>query len=452
MKHQNLHPTETIIACATPPGSGGVAVIRLSGGGVRRLAIRLHSQGQVALERPRELIFGTILAGKKPIDQGLIVFMPAPHSYTGEDIIELQTHGSPAVVAATIAAGQAAGAHLAEPGEFTKRAYLNGQLDLAQAEAVAEVIAADTQAALALSQSQLAGALSRQIEELRGDVVAIVAELSAWLDFSEEDLADIDRFELTARIENIAQTIDRLVGHAKQGAVVRDGLLVALIGLPNAGKSSLLNALSGYSRAIVTEIPGTTRDTLAERIEVNGLGVRLIDTAGVSATKDRVEELGVRRALDAAQTAGLILLCASSDQDISRFGPALAKVTAPMLGVQTKVDIAKGKIEWPVTPLSIIKTSAKKGSGLNELRQAIYEMALGGNSELPLTASQRHIEAMAKAYEYLTETLEALDQDAPLDVIAGHLTLAAESLATIAGVNVSREVIDSIFSRFCIGK
>jgi tRNA modification GTPase len=447
---------DTIAAIATPVGVGGIGVIRISGAKSREILERLHDRGLEAATHPRTMALGRILDGGTVLDQGLAVFMPNPRSYTGEDTAELQLHGGSTIMNSVLQATLRAGARLAAPGEFTQRAFLNGKLDLAQAEAVADVITADSTAALRLAQTQLGGELSRRVDDLRAQIVGIIAELSAWLDFGDEDIGDVDRKDLVARVEHIRSILADWIAQSKQGRVMREGIVAAIVGLPNAGKSSLMNALVGYERAIVTDIAGTTRDTLEEVIEVDGVAVRLVDTAGMVQTTNRVEGIGVERAIKAAHSADIILVASHPGQkpaDLADQIAALGKVMAPIVAVQTQIDAHRGDVSWPFTPLTTIKTSAITGEGLSELRKVISQAILiGSSAEVPLVANIRHIEVLNEAYSLLTGALEAIDQEAPYDIVVGQLQLSAESLAGITGVGVNQEVINAIFSNFCIGK
>ncbi len=443
---------ETIVALATPSGAGGIAIIRISGPDSAAVIRRIHSRADQAISSPRTLVLGRLLSDGSAIDQGLVVYMPGPKSYTGEDVAELQVHTSPAIIKLLLEAAVQFGSRLAEPGEFTKRAYLNGKLDLAQAEAVADVIAASSTSAVKLATAQLAGSLSRQVGEQRAALVGIVAMLVANLDFGEEDIPDIDADELLADLQRIQATMNSWLASSKQGMIMRHGLAVAIVGLPNAGKSSLLNALIGYERAIVTNIAGTTRDTLEEQIEIDGLAVRIVDTAGLTETSDVVEGIGVARAHLAAEEADLVLLCAAADQDLGqlKFKPPKG---IPMIGVQTKIDELSGAIGWPKSVEKSVATSAKTGQGLDELRHVISQAAgETGSGEMPVLANLRHIEAVRESLGYLEQTIQALEDEAPLDIVAGELTLAAEALSSIVGENVGKEIIDAVFSKFCIGK
>lgn len=448
---------DTIVALATPPGAGGIAVIRLSGPKAFRVAREIHSRAEGAEQKPRELVMGWAVDGDQRIDQSLAVFFPSPQSYTGEDVVELQLHGSMAAAGQIIDAACKQGARLAEPGEFTKRAYLNGKLDLVQAEAVADVINADTEAALRQAETKASGTVSKQLVALRQQIVGLVARLSADLDFGDEDLPDVDMLGLAGEVRAIRGQVADWLSQVQAAKLIHDGIRVAILGLPNAGKSSLLNALVGFERAIVTEVAGTTRDTLEERLVINGVGVVFVDTAGLRTSQDTIEAMGVARSHAASRQADVILLAASADQpsaelrrEVTRLGLAS---DLPLVAVQTKHDAFPKAISWPLAAPKVLKTSAVTGAGLSDLRQAICEVGIGTiNQETAVITSARQVACLQDCQRELARALAAIESGAPGDVVAGELTLAAEQLGGLLGQSVSQEVINEIFSKFCIGK
>ncbi len=444
---------DTIVALATPPGSGGIAIIRLSGPLARQIALAIHSRGEKAVARPRELVLGQARVGDRHLGDALVVYMPGPHSYTGEDVTELHLHGGPALVQAVLEAATQSGARLAAPGEFTKRAFLLGKLDLAQAEAVADIIAADSSEAATLASSQLAGALSERVRRIRDLLVHAAAALAANLDFGDEDVSDVDEHVLSTELAAALSELASWLADAPRGAIIREGFRVALVGLPNAGKSSLLNSLVGYDRAIVTNIAGTTRDTLEETISLDGLAVRLTDTAGIRHTENQVEKLGVALAHRTASQAQLILLLCPADQDPAALVADLPKRT-PIIGIQTQIDRLPDQLAWPASISASIATSVTTGQGLEELRGAIRQAALGTTATTvpPVLANLRHAGAVKLASDHLHSAMEALAGHGPHDIIAGEITLAADALGQITGESIHADVIDAIFRNFCIGK
>ncbi len=461
---------DTIVALATPPGRGGIAVIRLSGPQAEAISLSLHNRSKLAWQRPRELILGSAQSNDEAIDQALVVAMPAPNSYTGEDVVELQLHASTAVVEKLISGAMAAGARLAEPGEFTKRAYLNGKLDLMQAEAVADLIDANTEAALLLAERKVSGVVSRQIEQVRGDIVDLIAKISANLDFGEEDIPDLDPATIATDLQGLQNVISLWLDNAKTALIAKDGLRVAIVGLPNAGKSSLLNALVGYERAIVADLAGTTRDTLEESISIHGLGVVFVDTAGLREAAEIVEQQGVARSQAQSRQADVLLVAASAEQNmgqlLEQFESLRLTPGTPVIGVQTKIDMADDAppsrlktqdprlgIAWPFKPTVVIQTSAKTGKGLDNLRQKLYQIGTGSvKVESAFVTSARQLNGLKEANEGLGRASHALHDGAPFDVLAGELTIAAEKLSGLLGESVNKAVIDQIFSNFCIGK
>ncbi|WP_088287276.1 tRNA uridine-5-carboxymethylaminomethyl(34) synthesis GTPase MnmE [Ideonella sp. A 288] len=461
---------DPIAAIATAPGRGAVGIVRVSGQGLGPLAAALCGRALA----PRHATYTPFLdAGGRAIDQGLGLYFPAPHSYTGEDVIELQAHGGPVVLQLLLARClQAAaeadpatgrprlpGLRLAEPGEFTERAFLNDKIDLAQAEAVADLIEASTEAAARSAGRSLSGEFSREIDLLRQRIVNLRLLVEATLDFPEEEIDFLQkadaRGQLTAILSGLANVLDR----AHQGALLREGLQVVLAGQPNVGKSSLLNALAGAELAIVTPIPGTTRDKVSETIQIEGVPLHIVDTAGLrSGEVDEVERIGIARSWQAIGEADAVIFLhdltrrgepgyeAAEDEIADRLAPAADG--ARLIHVHNKADAAG------TAPGDGLAISARTGAGLDALRAALLQRAgWHANPEGVYTARKRHVQALQRCQAHLQAAADHADQqDAALDLFAEELRLAHDALAEITGAFTSDDLLGEIFGRFCIGK
>jgi len=471
-----------IVAVATASGRGAVGIVRVSGKGLMPLAEALCGR---ALS-PRVATYGPFKdASGEALDHGLALYFPGPHSYTGEDVLELQGHGGPVVMQLLLARCLAAaaerdpatgrerlpGLRLAEPGEFTQRAFLNDKIDLAQAEAIADLIDASTEAAARSASRSLGGAFSKEIEALRDQLVNLRMLVEATLDFPEEEIDFLEKANARGRLDTLAATLDGVLAQARQGALLREGLQVVLAGQPNAGKSSLLNALAGAELAIVTPIAGTTRDKVSETIQIEGVPLHVIDTAGLRAdheASDEAERIGMARSWEAIGAADAVLFLhdltrvseaayAQADAEIASRLPA----GVPVVHVFNKLDA--GEAAAQATHLATVRAqaeahvlslSARTGEGLATLRQTLLELAgWQAAAEGVFIARQRHVQALRVARSHLEQAqAHAAVQDGALDLLAEELRLTHNALGTITGAFSADDLLGEIFTRFCIGK
>ncbi len=467
--------SEIIAAVATPPGEGGIAVIRASGQGVRRIAARIFrpASGRDMMRGSGYSVhYGEILDEKtsEVADDGLLTLFVAPRSYTGEDAMEISCHGGRATTARVLEIVLNAGARLAEPGEFTLRAFMNGRIDLAQAEAVADLIRAKTESAQKLARRQLEGSLSVAVQKLRGELIGILAAIEVTIDFSEE-VGDLDYALLLVRISNVREETERLLGTADQGRILREGLRVALVGKPNVGKSSLFNALLGSNRSIVTHAPGTTRDLLEETANIEGVPLILIDLAGIREADDLAERLGVERAVAAAERSDLILFLTDAQQGVAPEDEEVIRLLSRLsetrtIAVVNKIDSASddrvseiiGEVRKRFEARKFCAVSAKTGVGLHELKRAMLEVAAGerfgaeGASDSVVVANVRHKQALTEANNSLLEAEKTAQMELPGDFIVIDVRGALDALGSVTGENVSDEIIHRIFHDFCVGK
>lgn len=456
--------SDLIAAVATPPGTGGVGILRLSGPGAAQAAARVFCpKGTRALpDAPdRQLLYGTLLdqAGQA-LDTGLAFVSRAPHSYTGEETAELQCHGSPMVLSLVLDALFAAGARQARAGEFTQRAFLNGKLDLTQAEAVIDLIEAETPAAARQAAGQLTGALSRRIDAIYSGLTDVMAHFCAVLDYPDEDLDPFQTQQLQEALQTQEDALTALLRTSRRGRLLSQGLTCVLLGRPNAGKSSLLNALAGYERAIVTPIPGTTRDTVEETVTVGGTLLRLIDTAGLRDTPDRVEQMGVERSRAAMESAELILVLWDSSSPVTQEDGELlsqAMSLAPTVLVRSKSDLLSAPLPLlslaPMPP--VVELSARTGQGLEELEQAIRSALprqTGEEAYGELLTNARQEEAASRALERLEGAQAGLSAGVTPDALLTDVEEALSALGELTGASVREDITDRIFQRFCVGK
>ena len=440
---------DTIVAIATPPGRGGIGVVRISGVEAQRVAAQLTNLPSL---EPRHATLTTVV-GATLHDQAIVTFFPRPASYTGEDVVEISAHGSPVVLRSIVRAALDAGARLAEPGEFTLRAHLHGRLDLVQAEAVGDLIDAVTPLQARAAFDQLDGTLTTRIRELEAALFDLSARLEASLDFPEEGYHFVEPGQVGKEIACIAGRIEALLRDARRGRLVREGARVAVIGTPNVGKSTLFNALAGASRAIVTDIPGTTRDLVTEVIDLDGVPVTLVDTAGLRGDAvDAVEDEGMKRTRGTAAVADLLVVVldrsrALTDEDHAVIAEACAR---PRILVASKADLPPA---WSVGE-DTLAISAVNGSGLSELRSRIWS-ALCANEpdrDAPAITNVRHVALLERAQEALRRAIEAAAAAAPEEFVTADIREAREALEEITGTRTAEETLAAIFTRFCIGK
>jgi len=439
----NLVAPGTIAAVATPAGRGGIGIVRVSGPAVPAIASAVLG----ALPEPRRATHRDFLDARGArLDEGLALYFQAPHSYTGESVLELQGHGGVVVMQEVLAAVLDAGARLAEPGEFTRRAFLNGKLDLAQAEAVADLIDAASREAARSALRSLAGEFSAAIRALVDQLTELRALTEAMLDFPEEQVDSLHRRDAGERLIRLHASLEEVLVKSRQGSLLRSGIHAVLAGRPNVGKSSLLNRLAGDERAIVTALPGTTRDALREAIQIEGVPIVVVDTAGLRESGDEVERLGMKRTRSEMEHADVVLVVLEAGKLEAPPGPLPAAGTR--ITVVNKIDLIPG------TPVGrhgeAIHVSAKTGAGLDALRQALLEAAgWSARGETVFLARERHLRALHDAREHLQA---AAAQDARWEFFAEELRLAQEALGTITGRVSADDLLGEIFARFCIGK
>ena len=446
--------TDTIAAIATPPGRGGIGIVRVSGPATPAIASVLCG----ALPRPRYAELRAFRAADDTIiDQGIALFFPAPHSFTGEPVLELQGHGGPVVMDMLLARVVELGARLARPGEFTERAFLNDKLDLAQAEAVADLIEASTAAAARAAMGSLQGVFSQQVNALVEGLIQLRLYVESAIDFPEEEIDFLSDGHVATQLGGLQSQLRRLLNEAGQGQLLRDGMSIVIAGQPNAGKSSLLNQLAGRDSAIVTAIPGTTRDVLREYIDIDGMPLRVIDTAGLRESSDLVEQEGIRRAWREIETADRVLLVVDSQDGINAEDQAIrARLPAsvPLTLILNKIDLSQetpGEQTGDWGP--VIKLSAKTGTGLDVLRQHLKTcMGYQTSGEGAFIARRRHLDALRRAAEQLANAQVQLEQYQAGELVAEELRLAQNHLSEITGEFTSDDLLGRIFSSFCIGK
>lgn len=461
-----MRQEDTIVAIATPPGSSGIAIIRMSGDRAAEIAGKVfrNAKRQKVGELPsHKLTYGFIVnpENEEIMDEVLTVFMKAPRTYTKEDVVEINCHGGMYTVSRVLEVLVKNGARTAEPGEFTKRAFINGRIDLAQAEAVIDLINARTEASARNSINQLQGRLSAQMKDMRKKLIGLLAEIEATIDFPEYDIEHISREKAGKQLAQIKEEMDRILENAKKGRILKEGISTAIVGKPNVGKSSLLNELIGEEKAIVTETPGTTRDVIEDYVDLDGIPLKVCDTAGIRETGDAVERIGVERAEAALERAELVLLVLDGSEELK---PADRKVIEKIrkknvIVLVNKSDLGVKLDEDEVRSLlpdkKVLVISVKEKKGLGELEAEIRRMFFGGKIDTDgdvLITNVRQKELIFKARNCIEEAGNAIQKGMPLDCVSIDVRDAADHLGRITGETVAEDVIDEIFSRFCIGK
>jgi len=444
---------DTIVAIATPPGRGGIGVVRLAGPEAKQIALpMLRLKHDI---EPGRAMFGELVdaTAEARIDEVVVTYFAKPHSYTTDDIVEISAHGSPVVLRHIVELALAAGARLAEPGEFTMRAFLNGRIDLTQAEAIRDLIDSQTLYQAKVAAQQLDGSLSKTLQPIKQKLVELIATLEAGVDFAEDDVSVLPNQEILERVFAVRDALQVLAASFAYGKLVREGLTLAIVGRPNVGKSSLFNRLVERERAIVTSTPGTTRDLVTETVAIGGIPVHLVDTAGIRHALDEAESIGIRKSMEALAEADLVLVVLDAAQprtaeDNQLLGQARQR---PTIVVENKIDLVGDtpKLESPG-----IRTSATTGAGILELRQEILRHIGGGgtSSETAFLTNVRHEELIRQALDALAAAKTAVDNRIPHEMLLLDLYTCLRPLDEITGATTTDDILNLIFSTFCIGK
>lgn len=458
----NYLTQDTIVALATPNGTGAIGVIRLSGPDAISIANSVFKGKNLTKQATHTIHFGTINDGDLVLDEVLASLFIGPRSYTKENVVEISCHGSNYIIQSIIKLLIKQGARSAKPGEFTMRAFLNGQFDLSQAEAVADLIASDSKASQQVALQQLRGGYSNELQVLREQLVHFASMVELELDFSEEDVEFANRAQLKQLIHDLTRVIGKLIQSFELGNAVKQGINTVIAGRPNAGKSTLLNALLNEERAIVSHIAGTTRDTIEETLNINGINFRLIDTAGIREATDAIEQIGVQKTMEKISQSALLLYVFDVEnltaEELKQDIDSLYKPGMPTLIVANKIDLAytQGDKYQSVLPeeAKLVAISAKEKLHIDELKQLIYDTTIQGrlNGNETLVTNIRHLEALQKTEQALIKTLQGIDMQVTSDFLAIDIKQALHYLGEITGAVTTDDLLDNIFSKFCIGK
>lgn len=460
---------DTIAAISTPLGEGGIGIVRISGPQALDVAEKIFrpAVNQAWREQKYKLVYGHVVdpGSGTAVDEVLLGIMPAPHSYTREDVVEINCHGGPVPLRRILSLTLEAGARLAEPGEFSKRAFLNGRLDLARAEAVIDIIRATTDDALQVAFNQLSGRLSQKIDSVLEELLAVVALVEATIDFPEDEVEDYSPGEVKKRLHKTIDEINALIETAETGKVYREGVRTVIVGKPNVGKSSLLNVLLREKRAIVTDVPGTTRDVIEEILNLGGVPVVLTDTAGIRETGDAVEMIGVERTRESIARADLVLAVLDVAGGLEREDREIIRLVRGRRGivVLNKIDAAdrektvsiKKIMEEQMPDWPVVEISALQEKGIRKLEQTVVELVTGGRvtpREGVMVSNVRHKNQLVKAGRHLREALEAVENGLTAELVAVDIRAAWEAVGEINGRVITEDIVDKIFTDFCIGK
>ena len=463
LKVKEVTMVDTIAAIATPYGEGGIGIIRKRKTNEKEKKNKIFVHKGNGNIQPRYATYGSVVDPEDGvmIDEALAIYMKAPASYTAEDVVEIQCHGSVVSLRKILALVLKMGARLSEPGEFTKRAFLNGRIDLSQAEAVMDVVKAKTDRTFDVAISQLEGSLSGKINEIRHHILDLLVDITVNIDYPDEDIEEMTYDQLQTSLSLIGEMIEKLLSTADTGRMIREGIRIAIVGRPNVGKSSLMNLLLKESRAIVTEIPGTTRDTIEEALTIRGIPVYLIDTAGIRQTGDVIEQIGIEKAKEAFNTADYIIFIIDASQplneeDLEILSYVNGRKSLILLNKQDKGNQVIATDIANKSPNSdIIYTSLIRGEGIEEIEDKIEELVYGGEisqEESVMVSNVRHTELLRKSKEAVSDAMEMVLRREPLDIIEIDVRNAYDDLGEITGDTVTDEILNEVFSRFCLGK
>ncbi len=460
-----MNDQDTIVAISTPVGYGGIGIVRVSGEQALACSERVfRPKRRRSKASSHTVTYGHVVDFETGdvVDQALLIVMRAPRSYTAEDVVEISCHGGPVPLSQTLNLLLRAGARLASPGEFTKRAFLNGRIDLAQAEAVCDMIQAKTDASARLASQQMEGRLSGKVRSIREELLSLLASIEAGIDFPEHDVEELTRSELDGGLRSVRSEISHLLQSAVAGRVFREGVRVSIVGRPNVGKSSLLNALLGHERAIVTAVPGTTRDLIEETASIRGIPFVLTDTAGIRDTEDAVERIGVERAQLALGNADLTIAVFDATMELTSddFEVIQRAHKKPTIVVLNKIDAASQvtarlELSEAFGGQDVLEVSALRGTGMDAVIDALFTMATGDRRidvESATVTNIRHQECLSRAKRHVEEALVALSEEVPYDLTSIDIRSAVDALGLITGETAEEDLLDTIFRRFCIGK